>query len=197
MTIWRGTNMPLCCAYGPSSPTCGAPGDSLLTTHAAPSFAHRSGTCCHSWPRAAGFPFRGNETDTFGCPAGTVDCRGSSTSVAQGHDTWHSDATASSAAWPGQCHSSKMVYEPAWWGWREGDAMSPLGLSAQRHWFMWDHARSRSRAGEVLLLPPPALPMILVKQLARGILTAPQQHNQCPGARLQQIQGAAPVQAER
>lgn len=75
--------------------------------------------------------------------------------------------------------------------------MSPFGLSAQRHWFMWDHARSRSRAGEVLLLPPPALPMILVKQPARGILTAPQQHNQCPGARLQQIQGAAPVQAER
>lgn len=70
-------------------------------------------TCCPFLCPSLRHPLPLLATCTFGCPAGTMDCRGSSTSVAQGHDTWHSDATASSAAWPGQRHSSKMVYEPA------------------------------------------------------------------------------------
>jgi len=77
MSIWGGTNTLLFCAYGPPlSPARGPPGDSPPITHAASASAHRSGIQTHSWPRAAGFHFRGNEMDAFGCPAGTMDCDG-------------------------------------------------------------------------------------------------------------------------
>lgn len=176
MSIWGGTITPLSCAYGPPScPTCGPAGDSPPITHAASSFAHHSGIQTHPWPRAAGFPFRGSEMDTFGCPAGTMDCGGSCTSTAEGHDAWCGAEAGGAAARLGQRRSSKRICESAQRGWREGGAVSLFGLSAQQHWLTWDHARSRSRA-EVPLLLPPALLTIPVVPQAQGMLTAPQQH---------------------
>ena len=117
----------------------------------------------------------GNDMDTFGCPAGTVDCGGSCTSTAEGRDAWCGAEAGGAAARLGQHRSPKTICESAQRGWREGGAVSLFGLSAQHHWLTWDHARSRSRA-EVLLLLAPALLTVPVVPQARGMLTAPQQH---------------------
>lgn len=74
VSIWGGINTPLSCC--PSFPTF-IPWIQLSPP--ASSFFHLSGIQTHPRP----FVFRGEGTDTFGCPASPRYCGGSLTGVAQ------------------------------------------------------------------------------------------------------------------